>query len=296
MADRSPSKVAASTAEGPMAIVAIDQFEPPGVRMVEDALAIEFLSPVTRATVRACRWRPLRGLMRRLTEAVGPGVWNGVLCRKRYIDTGLAEALDAGIASVLVLGAGLDTRACRVVAPTGRAAFEVDLPANVTAKARAIRRALGAVPPELRLVAMDFEADDLAARLAEAGFDFDRPAFVIWEGVTQYLDAEAVRRSLAALAGLAPGSQLVFTYVLADLIAGTAMHGGEKFHRRFVEKMGIWKFGLMPETAAALLGEFGWQIVDDAGSADYAARFGLGASAARDIMAIERIALAEKRG
>jgi len=84
--------------------------------------------------------------------------------------------------------------------------------------------------------------------------------------------------------------------VLADLIAGTAMHGGEKFHRRFVEKMGIWKFGLMPETAAALLGEFGWQIVDDAGSADYAARFGLGASAARDIMAIERIALAEKRG
>ena len=97
-------------------------------------------------------------------------------------------------------------------------------------------------------------------------------------------------------AGMAPGSRLVFTYVLSDLISGENMHGGEKFHRRFVEGLGIWKFGLMPETACALLRDYGWEIVDDAGGEDYAARHGLGADAVADIMAIERIALAEKRG
>ena len=38
--------------------------------------------------------------------------------------------------------------------------------------------------PELTLIGLDFEAEDMGARLAAEGFPFDKPGFVIWEAVT----------------------------------------------------------------------------------------------------------------
>ncbi|MFD2351003.1 class I SAM-dependent methyltransferase [Nonomuraea ferruginea] len=57
---------------------------------------------------------------RRVRPARAGGVWGGVLCRKRYADDKVAEAFGAGIEQLVVLGAGLDTRACRADA-AGRA-------------------------------------------------------------------------------------------------------------------------------------------------------------------------------
>ena len=51
--------------------------------------------------------------MIRVSEKSAPGVWGGLMCRKRYIDEKLIESVDR-IEAVVILGAGFDTRAYRL--------------------------------------------------------------------------------------------------------------------------------------------------------------------------------------
>lgn len=54
---------------------------------------------------------------------------------------------------------------------------------------------------------IDFERASLADTLLGAGFALDTATFVVWEGVTPYLTADAVRDTLGALSKvLGPGS------------------------------------------------------------------------------------------
>lgn len=84
--------------------------------------------------MRLLRWRFVRDLATRAIEKDAPGLWGGMLARKGYADDQVADALDSGIGQVVFLGAGLDTRAFRLVAPAGAEAIELDLPANVAYK------------------------------------------------------------------------------------------------------------------------------------------------------------------
>lgn len=290
---KSARKSTEQTAYGPMVVAAIEGYEPPGRRLVDDPLAVRLLPAASARIVRACRFPALRGLLRRISEARTPGVWAGILCRKRYFDDAVRDALDAGLTRVLFLGAGLDTRALRLVLPAGGTAVEIDTPDNVALKREKLVDAFGAVPAELRLAGQDFETADLAAELRASGIGGGAPVMVVWEGVTQYLEPEAVRATLGALAELAPGSRLAFTYVRADLISGAAMHGADKLYRRFVAGSGIWKSGLTPEMASALLDETGWDVVEDVGAEDHMTRYRL--DPAYPPMKIERIVQAVKR-
>jgi len=64
----------------------------------------------------------------------------------------------------------------------------------------------------LAFVPVDFERDDLGGALRQAGFRADQPACVSWMGVTMYLTADAVLRTLRTVAGFAAGSCLCFDY------------------------------------------------------------------------------------
>src|SRR6266542_4629750 len=96
MAGRSP---AAQTAFGTMVIVAIEQSVPTPQRLVQDDLAVGLL-PAGTLIVGACRWSSVRDLFVSLSARRAPGVWGGVLCRKRYADGILTAALDDGIDQV----------------------------------------------------------------------------------------------------------------------------------------------------------------------------------------------------
>ena len=104
---------AAQTASGPMVLAAVEQYEDPARRLVHDDLARAFLPAVLRALVATTRLSALRRAMIGATERSGPGLWANLACRKRYIDEKLDESLP-DIDAVVVLGAGLDTRAYRL--------------------------------------------------------------------------------------------------------------------------------------------------------------------------------------
>jgi methyltransferase (TIGR00027 family) len=191
-------------------------------------------------------------------------------CRKRFIDERLDEALP-GIDAVVILGAGMDTRPYRLARRSDIPVYEIDLPVNIERKKAAVRRVLGQAPPSVRLVPVDFERDDLAAELAKAGHLGDDRTFFIWEGVTQYLTADAVRDTFEYLRGAAPASQLVFTYVQRDFIDGTNMYGARSAYRRFREKQQLWTVGLDPDEVSGVVGEYGWRLIEQAGP-DYYTR------------------------
>jgi methyltransferase (TIGR00027 family) len=263
---------AAQTASGPMVLAAVEQHELPGRRLVNDDLASAFLPAGLRLLVGATRLGPLRRLIIGATERLGPGLWANLACRKRFIDEKLDEALP-DIDAVVVLGAGLDTRGCRLARRTDIAVFEVDLPINIMRKAATVRRALGRMPRSVHLVPLDFERDQLAAVLAERGHRTDHRTFFVWEGVTQYLTENAVRATFGYLRTAAPGSRLVFTYVRRDFIEGTNMYGAKSAYRRFREKQQIWHFGLHPDEVSAFVAEYGWRLVEQAGPDYFVQRY-----------------------
>lgn len=261
------------TAYGPMVIAACERFVPAELRLVDDDLAERMLPPGQRLAVRACAWAPARRLLVRTTEQQARGLWGSLLCRKRYLDDRVGEALATGIDQLVLLGAGLDTRAHRLAAPAGARSFEVDLPANTAAKQRLARAALGERADVVAYVPLDLATADLLPALVERGFAADRPAVIVWEAVTQYLTEAGVRRTLAALATAAPGSRLLFTYVRADFLDGTNTYDATALRRRMVGPKGIWHFGLAPDAVYPLLREYGWAGLDQAGPAEYARRY-----------------------
>jgi methyltransferase (TIGR00027 family) len=263
---------AAQTAFGPMVLAAVEQNEPAGRRLVDDDLAELFLPASLRWLVAATRWGPARRLMIRGSEFTGPGLWVNMACRKRFIDDKLKEALD-DIDTVVILGAGLDTRAYRLTRQVRIPVFEVDLPVNIAMKAKTVRRVLGQPPLSVRLVALDFERDDLLTALAEHGYRTDYRAFFVCEGVTQYLTEGGVRRTLEGLRAAAPGSRLVFTYVHRDFIDGSNRYGTRTLYRNTRQRHQLWQFGLQPDEVAGFIADYGWRLVEQAGPDEFVQRY-----------------------
>ena len=92
------------TAIGPMVISAIEQYEPSDRRVLDDPMAVHLLPRGLRAVVAACRLAAVRRAMVAAGERSVPGAWGSMLCRKRYADDQVLEALRAGIRQFVLLG------------------------------------------------------------------------------------------------------------------------------------------------------------------------------------------------
>ncbi len=283
---------AEQTAIGPMVIVAADQYD--ASPLVHDPLAGRMLPASGRFAASLTRWSPARRAFVAVTEKRIRGGWANFLSRKRYIDDQLVDAVAKGVDAVVILGAGYDTRAYRLPELSGIAVCEVDLPANIARKAAAVRRCVGRVPTNVTLLAVDFETDDLAERLASAGFGAAKRTFYIWEGVTPYLTESAVRNTMSYLATAAPGSGLTFTFIRKDFLDGEAMYGAAGIYREAVVKRGLWHFGLDPEQVDKFLAEYGWREVDQVGAEEYVARYIRPAGRDEAVSEIERAVYARR--
>lgn len=261
---------AAQTAYGPMVLAAIEHHEPSGQRLVDDDLATPFLPAGLRALVAATRPAPVRRWFIAAMDRSGPGLWVNLTCRKRFIGDRVDEATE-DVDAVVILGAGLDTLAYLFARRSPTPVFEVDQPVNIARKAATVRRVLGRLPLSVRLVALDFERDDVLTTLVEHGYRIAFRTFFVAEGLTQYLTESAVRGTLEGLRPAATGSRLVFTYVRRDFIDGTNLYGSPTLYRRMVNK--LWHFGLQPAEVADFLAEYGWRLIEQAGPEQYLQRY-----------------------
>jgi len=128
--------------------------------------------------------------------------------RTRYFDEYFRAAADAGVRQIVILAAGLDSRAYRLDWPTGTTVFELDLPSVLEFKRRTLDD-YGAAPRALRQeVPVDLR-DDWPAALRASGFDDAEPSAWIAEGLLVYLPAAAQDQLFTGLDSLAcSGSRL----------------------------------------------------------------------------------------
>ena len=86
------TRKAAQTGPGAMVLVAIEQAFPDGKRIIDDDLA----TPILPLSFRINVWisTRVRDWLIRKTEEKVPGLWGGIMSRKRYIDDIVSEAAD----------------------------------------------------------------------------------------------------------------------------------------------------------------------------------------------------------
>jgi len=133
--------------------------------------------------------------------------------------------------------------------------------------------ALG-LPPNVTFVPTDFNHEALERVLADTPFDSSKRAVFIWEGVTQYITEEAVRKSLAFVGKSAPGSRVAFTYVLKAVIDGDShLPGADRMMAEVGRQGSPWIFGLDPRSIGQYLEPFHLALKADVGGADYQALY-----------------------
>ncbi|QUR66032.1 class I SAM-dependent methyltransferase [Mycobacterium spongiae] len=110
--------------------------------------------------------------------------------RTKYFDAYFGRAADAGARQVVILAAGLDSRAYRLTWPAGTTIFELDRPQVLDFK-REVLTGGGFEPrAQRREVAVDLR-DDWSRALQDSGFDPARPSAWLAEGLLIYLPATA---------------------------------------------------------------------------------------------------------
>ena len=172
-----------------------------GGRIFSDPLALRILGADAEAAVHAARRNPARTRLRLF-----------IALRSRLAEEAVERAFARGLRQLVVLGAGLDTYAYRNPLGEDLRVFEVDHPSTQAWKRRRLAEAGIPAPGNLAYVPVDFEREGLMERLAQAGFAPARPSFFTWLGVVPYLSEAAVFATLAAIAALPGGAQVVFDY------------------------------------------------------------------------------------
>jgi methyltransferase (TIGR00027 family) len=139
--------------------------------------------------------------------------------RTHFFDEYFRAASSIGIRQVVILAAGLDSRAYRLTWPSGTTVFEIDQPKVLEYKTATLNGA-GAIPSASRReVAVDLRHDWPAA-LCDAGFDPDVPTGWLAEGLLPFLPATAQEAMFAAIDDLsAQGSRIAIEVFGVDAAA-----------------------------------------------------------------------------
>ena len=122
--------------------------------------------------------------------------------RTHFFDAYFAQATQAasgaGIRQIVILAAGLDSRAYRLAWPAGTVVYEIDLPKVLDYKAATLADH-GATPlAERRPVPVDLRHDWPKA-LRDKGFDASRPTAWLAEGLLPFLPAAAQEAMFASV-------------------------------------------------------------------------------------------------
>ena len=198
-----------------------------------------------------------------------------VAARSRYAEDELARFVAEGVRHYIVLGAGLDTFAYRNPYADRLRVFEIDHPETQAWKKERLHAAGIDVSALVTFLPIDFEEQPPATIMGNAPeFDSTSPSFFSLLGVTPYLTAEALTKTLSVVASMPPGSGIVFDYAVSPdclnpldqaalrFLTASVAETGEKFQSFF-----------QPHTLSLTLQEFGFTCVEDLGHNEINSRF-----------------------
>ncbi|MBN2391384.1 MAG: SAM-dependent methyltransferase [Anaerolineae bacterium] len=224
-----------------------------------DYLAEIFMPPIPNILLNVPFLRKL--CMRKLFPS---GIYEYVTARTRVFDQAFVDALERGFSQIVLLGAGMDTRAFRFQEKNrGTTVFDLDIHATQRYKREVLERKKIAPPAELVFAPIDFNKQRLAAVLAQAGYRDGQPTLFLWEGVTMYLEPDAVDGTLAFIrSSAAEGSIVVFDYVRASVLRyENSLYGEQAIRGTVARAEEGWIFGIEDGAIEELLAERGFRLL-----------------------------------
>ncbi|SBS76727.1 putative S-adenosyl-L-methionine-dependent methyltransferase MAV_5150 [uncultured Mycobacterium sp.] len=155
-----------------------------------------------------------------------------VATRTVFFDEFCAKAAGLGIDQFVILAAGLDARAYRLPALTGRRVYEIDQPAVQAFKDAALT-AHGATPlADLTPVSVDLRDQRWPLMLADAGWDHSVPTAWLVEGLLPYLTSAEHDALFDLLTALSPPD----SRIAAEVYHHATTHLGDK-------RLSTWRNG-----------------------------------------------------
>lgn len=143
-----------------------------------------------------------------------------ILLRTRYFDDYLRRiSHENAIRQIVLVAAGLDTRAFRLDWPASTCIFEMDQPAVLEYKEQVLRSMAAQPGCERHTIAADLTQPWKAA-LVEAGFDPQKPSGWLLEGFLFYLPNDSITYILDEAASLSsPGSWVGFDVINSSMLS-----------------------------------------------------------------------------
>ncbi|MER6693930.1 SAM-dependent methyltransferase [Streptomyces minutiscleroticus] len=264
-----------------------------------DALARDtFAEHFVRASPVAADW-PVRP--DQVPDADADPLWGRLgryfALRTRVLDDHLLRSARRGVRQVVLLGAGLDTRAYRLAWPPGCTVHEIDTDKVLAFKQSVLDREGAAPVAERRPLAVDLR-HDWARALLDTGFDPTAPTAWLAEGLLLYLPADAERYLIATVDRLsAAGSTLA--YEIKEVAEEPRVRAGAVYaaarQRLGIDLLSLFDTAPRPDSAGELAGR-GW-TVEVRSPYDFTAAHGCGLRPEPDdALAVNRWIFAEATG
>jgi methyltransferase (TIGR00027 family) len=176
-----------------------------------------------------------------------------IAIRTRFFDDLALQSAAEGIRQVVIVGAGMDTRAFRLSWPAGTSLYELDRPELLDLKEAILSRESARAECRRRPLGVDLEGE-WGPALTAAGFAAGEPSLWLVEGVFYYLEERDVHDLLGQISPLAAaGSRMGADMVSAAFFTSPWMR---EVLRGMAERGMAWKFGT--DEPEALLARFGW--------------------------------------
>ena len=175
-----------------------------------------------------------------------------LVIRPRFFDDAVVRALvDREIGQVVILAAGMDTRAYRLNLPI---VFEIDRPVVLELKDSRLS-AVSATPRGQRIAVGKDLTGEWADDLLRAGFDSETPSVFLAEGLLGYLEEPDVHRLLDVVDQLAIAGSIL----LVDVAGRSAIDApGMAFWRQRCAENGIANARYGTDDPEGLLAAHGW--------------------------------------
>lgn len=257
-----------NTAFGAAAFRLIEQYEPEDKRLFNDPVIYYLTNSFLRFILKS-------GFMRNyyihLSDKIIPGIIGAQICRTKFIDDKTLSVIK-DVQQILILGAGLDTRAFRIEGIEQKMIFEIDLPDVQKYKKQKLMKYLNILPSMVNYIPVDFNNMKTEAALNNTSFDYNKKTLVILEAVIQYINKDAVNEVFNFISKLPGNSYLLFTYILQDVIerktevAKKLMDWSDKNHYPFL-------FGINQIEIGSFLKNYNLETIEDVGSEFYQEKY-----------------------
>ena len=206
----------------------------------------------------------IRKSVKNKMQRLVPGTYDYVTARTSFFDEQFKLALAENYDQIVLLGAGYDSRAIRFKADfQDTAVIELDEKSIQNEKLRLLRKEGIQIPGKLKFAPINFNKDNLQQVLSRVGYASSKRTLFLWEGVSMYLEEDAVAAMMQFVAAKSSkGSRIAFDYFDRAILDGDNGSYGAKEISAEVKKSGEpFRFGIDPQKIEAFLENHGLRLV-----------------------------------